>query len=283
MKVGRGTYAPPVDARLPKHERDRRAYLLRIRAAHLVEPSPPIFSHRSAALVWGLPIIEELPQLVHVASGKSAGGRSTTQLARHGMDAADVTVIDGLHVTSLPRTVLDVARTSSFRESVCVADAALHGARAANGAVMREPVLKAELLDELVSAGSGRGVAQARAVIDFADGDSGSPGETCSRVGIHLLHLPPPILQQPFYDRDGLIGYVDFWWKNLRLMGEFDGAEKYTNPAYLQGRTPEHALADEKRREDRLRASGRGMSRWGWAIAMSLPKLRAHLRAAGLR
>ncbi len=283
VKVSRGTYATPVDALLPTFERDERAYLLRIQAAQLVDTLDLVFSHRSAALIWGLPAVEPWPRLVHVISGVSAGGRSTTQLARHGVDPGDVSIIDGLHVTSLLRTVVDVARTSSFREAVCVADAALSGLSDASGITMRPPVLKTDLLQELARAGSGRGVAQARAVIDFADGGSGSPGESCSRVGIHLLHLPPPILQQPFYDRNGLIGYTDFWWKDVRLMGEFDGAGKYTLPAFLRGRTPARALADEKKREDRLRASGRGMSRWDWAVAISLPRLRAHLGAAGLR
>ncbi|MDJ0336491.1 hypothetical protein QMG83_14785 [Salinibacterium sp. G-O1] len=283
VKVGRGTYAPPVDSILPEQERTLQRYLVRMHAAQVVQPTPPIFSHRSAAMAWGLPAVEPLPPLLHVASGAAAGGRSTKQFTRHGTDPGEVSVIDGLHVTSLQRTVIDVARTASFREAVCVADAALSGARDAAGAVTRNPLSKAELFEELVSAGRGRGVAQARAVVDFADGASGSPGESCSRVGMHLLHLPPPILQQPFFDRHGLIGYTDFWWKHHRLMGEFDGASKYTNPVYLRGRSPARALADEKKREDRLRASGRGMSRWGWAVAMSLPTLRAHLVAAGLR
>ncbi len=282
-KVSRGTYAPPIDTNLPAHERELQHYLTRMHAAHVVQPTIPIFSHRSAALAWGLPAIEPLPRLLHVASGVSAGGRSTKQFTRHGTDAGQVRVIDGLHVTSLRRTVIDVARTSSFREAVCVADAALSGAKDAAGAVTRDPLSKDELFEELVSAGRGRGVAQARAVVDFADGASGSPGESCSRVGMHLLRLPPPTLQQPFFDRNGLIGYTDFWWKHHRLMGEFDGASKYTNPVYLRGRSPARALADEKRREDRLRASGRGMSRWGWDVAMSLPMLRVHLVAAGLR
>lgn len=283
VRVSRGTYAPPLDPLLPPHELALQRYLLRMHAAQVVESTTPIFSHRSAALAWGLPAVEPLPRLLHLVSGAAAGGRSTKQFTRHGADAGETSVVGGLHVTSLARTVIDVARTSSFREAVCVADAALSGSRAAAGAVARSPLSKFELFEELVSAGSGRGVAQARAVVDFADGASGSAGESCSRVGMHLLHLPPPVLQQPFFDRDGLIGYTDFWWEDHRLMGEFDGETKYTNPRYLRGRSPAGALVDEKKREDRLRASGRGMSRWGWEVAMSLPMLRAHLVAAGLR
>ena len=191
--------------------------------------------------------------------------------------------LDGFLATSLARTVVDVARSSTFREGVAIADAALHGLRDHTGRALRKPVDKGELLDELIAAGSRRGVAQARAVIDFADGASESPGESCSRVGFRILGLPAPLLQQEFRDRLGLIGFTDFWWPECRLMGEFDGGSKYTDLTFLRGRTPGRALADEKRREDRLRATGRGMSRWGWAIALSPPRLRVHLRDAGLR
>ena len=164
-----------------------------------------------------------------------------------------------------------------------MADAALHGLIDDHDRVVRHPLHKEELLAELVAVGRGRGVAQARAVIEFATGLSGSAGESCSRVGFMLLGLPTPVLQQVFRDRSGLIGYADFWWPECNLIGEFDGEGKYTKPAFLRGRTPEQALADEKRREDRLRARGPMVSRWGWDVALSLPRLRAHLRDAGLR
>lgn len=98
-----------------------------------------------------------------------------------------------------------------------------------------------------------------------------------------LLGLPAPVLQEAFHDRLGLIGYTDFWWPQRNLIGEFDGKGKYRDPLFLRGRTPVQALADEKWREDRLRARGLRVSRWDWATAVSLPRLRAHLRDAGLR
>jgi len=186
-------------------------------------------------------------------------------------------------VTSLARTVVDIARTATLREAVVMADAALHGLRDRSGRVIRAPISKAELLAELGDARSGSGVVKARVAIEIADGAAESVGESCSRVGIHLLGFAMPQLQVSFSDRFGKIGTVDFWWPEFNLIGEFDGAIKYDDPEFLAGRTPQEALHDEKRREDRLRALGHGVTRWGWATAASLPRLRDHLRAAGVR
>ena len=76
---------------------------------------------------------------------------------------------------------------------------------------------------------------------------------------------------------------VDFWWSEFTMIGEFDGNAKYTDPAFLRGRAPEQALIDDKCREDDLRSAGQGMTRWHWLIANSRNRLRAHLRAAGIR
>lgn len=282
-RVSRGVYSLPIDPTLPRHRVAELTHRNRILSFQLTQREAPVFSHDSAALLWGLPRIEPWPDRVHVSTGAMSGGRSTTLVVRHGVDCGEPALVGDLRLTALPRTVVDLARTSTFRQGVSVADAALHGLFDGDGRVIRAPVSKEQLFDELMAAGHGRGVAQARAVIDFADGLSGSPGESCSRVGFMQLGLPAPVLQQAFFDRYGLIGYGDFWWPGSNLIGEFDGKSKYSDPAFLRGRTPEQALADEKRREDRLRAPGRGVSRWGWGVALSLPRLRTHLFDAGLR
>jgi hypothetical protein len=76
---------------------------------------------------------------------------------------------------------------------------------------------------------------------------------------------------------------VDFWWPEFDVIGEFDGEDKYRNPVYLRGRTPEQALLDEKEREDDLRAAGHGMVRWKWDVARSPRLLAMKLNRAGVR
>ena len=71
--------------------------------------------------------------------------------------------------------------------------------------------------------------------------------------------ISEPRLQVPLYDDGGLVGYVDMLFERHGVVGEADGRIKY-----LKG----DDLLEEKRREDRLRALGYAVVRWGWPEAM---------------
>jgi hypothetical protein len=193
-------------------------------------------------------------------------------------------MINNATVTSLARTVAEVARTSSFSSAVCVADAAL--ALPEEGSFRHLNRLPALTRDELRTAfaasESDYGLAKFERVVVFADGKSGSPGESVSRVQFHLMGFPPPSLQVPFFDSEGFIGYADFYWPELELIGEFDGVVKYLGEKYRRGRLPERVVLDEKRREDRLRAVVRSFVRWDWNVAMDQRLLAARVRPHGL-
>ena len=283
MRVARGVYHAPVPATVPPGPARDLRYLHRVRAAQLAANDQLLFAGYSAAVLWQLPVVDEWPTKIHVVVDRSAGGRSTEGLQRHTVGPLASVEVRGVLVTTLARTVVDIARTATLRDAVTMADSALHGLRARDGRVIRAPISKADLWAELADIGSGKGVVKARLAIELADAASESPGESCSRVGFHLLGLTMPRLQVGFSDRFGVIGIVDFWWPEFNLIGEFDGAVKYEDPVFLAGRTPTQALRDEKNREDRLRALGHGVSRWGWSTATSLPRLRAHLFEAGVR
>jgi len=94
--------------------------------------------------------------------------------------------------------------------------------------------------------------------------------------------LPAPELQVPFSDRAGRIGVVDFWWPDHQLIGEFDGVSKYVRDEFTGGRDPAEVVVAEKVREDRLRALGPGVARWGWSVAWAPYMLQAQLRERGL-
>jgi hypothetical protein len=99
---------------------------------------------------------------------------------------------------------------------------------------------------------------------------------------MHLLRFPAPQLQVPFYDEEGFIGYADFYWPELGLIGEFDGAVKYRDKVYLRGRLPEVVVIDEKRREDRMRRVSSSFARWDWATALDRRLLAQRLTPFGL-
>lgn len=262
---------------------DDDRYLALVRASHLISAGPLVYSHHSAAALWGLPMLESWPTKVHVTAVREGGGRSTAGLIRHGT-SLDFEVIErgSLRVTSLARTVVDVARVAPFATAVAMVDAALAGLRDSHDRWVRLPITKQDLTAIAAALGSARGMAQCRAAIDFGDGRSGSVGESLSRVGIMLLGFPAPVLQQRFSDHLGSM-WTDFWWPEFNIAGEFDGLGKYLRNEYLRGRSTAQAVIDEKAREDRLRALGPSVTRWDWPVARSLPALRAHLLRAGVR
>jgi len=183
-----------------------------------------------------------------------------------------VVTVDGVQVTGVARTVLDVARTWEFAAALVAADHALHRAWAT----------PARLTTELEAAGRGRGVRRARRVVDAASARSESVGESLSRARMIELGLPLPELQHVVEDDAGVVGRVDFWWPGLGLVGEFDGRLKYRAAGVPDGRPVEDRVWAEKRREDRLRALGLSVVRWTWDTALDPDALRAVLGACGL-
>ena len=278
-KVARGAYL----AERPSSDDAR--YLALIRGRSLVAPHPPTFSHFSAARVWGLPIFENWPRDVDVEVGVKRNGRSIPGLRRHRSGGIVTTELrSDLRVTSLARTVVDVACTGSLRTAVVVVDAALSGLKLDDGRWWRRPLATAELSAELESRESARGSHQAGWAIRFGDALSGSPGESVSRLTMFQIGCPPPVLQQVFRDDRGVfVARTDFWWPGVNLVGEFDGRGKYMRSDLATGRSPAQVVVDEKIREDALRALGHGVVRWVWEDAVSPQALRVKLTRAGLR
>ena len=243
---------------------ERRRLVVRARAARL--QAAGVVSHRSAAALWGLPEHGRTDWRLHVIDPRATTTHGGRGVVRHvgSVDADDVVLLDGLRTTSLLRTVVDVARTSTFEHAVVVLDHVLHV-----GGLGR---------DDLTSAIDGcsgrRGVRQAGAALAFADAAAESPGESISRLTVRRLGAPAPVLQERF-DTDRGRFRVDFWWPDAGVIGEFDGRVKY------DGRD---ALWDEKLREDALRRSSRvhGFARWGMAEAEDPTRLAAVLIASGL-
>jgi hypothetical protein len=258
-------------------------YLARIRAVALTTRSPLAFGVESAAALWRLPMIGAWPQRPTVFGNRTGGGRSTPRLIRRCEGVPEqVWVVDGLATTGLARTVVDVARHSKFGVAVAMADHALAAKPGDAGGVLARSLSRSDLMSALAALEVLHGAAKAVAVIDFADGDSGSAGESISRVVIHRLGFPLPVLQFVFLDGAGRI-IVDFWWPDFGLVGEFDGRGKYLRDEYTLGRSAADVVLAEKERENRLRALGPTVVRWGWDEAMAPPVLRRKLLAAGLR
>jgi hypothetical protein len=255
--VRRGSYlrgAPPTEADL------RHAVAVRAAVDRLGPGS--VVSHVSAAVLHGLPVWRIPLRRVHLTRSRGrSGSRANALVHVHSAALAveETCRVAGFAVTSLARTVLDLARSVPFEEAVVVADAALRAQPD-----HREPLAPAALSAALARAARWPGTPAARRVIGFADGRSGSVGESRSRVAIAAAGLPAPVLQWEVRDRAGrLVGYTDFGWPEHRTVGEFDGRVKYGR--LLQpGQDPGDAVYAEKLREDRLRDLGLSVVRWTW-------------------
>ncbi len=233
-----------------------------------------IVSHMSAAVLHGLPVWNTELARVHLIRDRANGGHVDDLVHLHVMPLApgDVTEIDGIAVTSLARTVCDLARTLSSFKAVPIGDAAL--AKGLN------PV---ELADVLARCRGWRGVVRARRTIDFLDPRSESPGESCSRVVLHEEGLPKPDLQVEVYDDNGyLLGRSDFGWVERRTLGEFDGKGKY-GALRRPDQTADDVVLNEKAREDRLRDHGWQIARWDWPVLRTPIELRRRVERAFAR
>lgn len=221
-------------------------------------------SHRSAALVLGLPVLGRPP--------------SPVQLVRAPRSRSDVATAPGLHVATLPddhlvtcrgvvvtsaaRTVCDIARTRPFREGVLAADAALHAG-----------LPRAELTAVLGTCAGWPGAAGAARVVAFADERAESPLESLDRVAFLEAGLPAPRTQVDVVAARGdWLGRVDFLFEQERTVVEADGLAKYrldegaAVPAWARD-----ALVQEKRRELGLRANGLEVVRNDWDEAFRRP------------
>jgi hypothetical protein len=251
--IADGAYIDPADARLRRSE-SRHALLVAAALPRVAADS--VISHTSAAVLFGLPIWHIPLKRVHTTRPRRSGGVLTGRLHVHTapLEPDDVTEIGGIAVTSVVRTLLDIARTVGFEEAVVILDAALY----------RHLCTRDELLAGLGRMARWKGAPAARRAVAFADPRAESPGESRSRVAMNRLGLPVPVLQWEVRRPDGaVLGKVDFGWPERGSVGEFDGFVKYGR-LLRPGQVPADVLFAEKVREDAIRGEGLGMGRWIW-------------------
>lgn len=240
--------------------------LLQVAAARLISGVDLVAAGRTAALAHALPILGKADEVELVE-------RKDLRPLHHGnscrLDTAHVVQLDGVPVTSLARTAVDVARRHGFASGAVTADA-----------VLARGVPREELLAAVDDCRGWSGSRTARRVAEFADPLAETPLESLGRARFVEHGLPPCELQVVLGDADGPIGRVDHYWAAQRTVAEGDGALKYAAPVDLFA---------EKRREDRLREAGFEVVRYTWDEVLRTPEvvvarvLAAFTRAAARR
>ena len=203
----------------------------------------------SAAVAYGLSVSHALLDEVEIAcatgSRRYRGGKVR---ARHVDIEGEVAgYASGVFVTSVPRTVFDCLRRASFRDGCALVDSALRLG------LTNKDELKAYFDQKTTGY---RGIRQAYRTLEFADGRSGSGGESIARAAMWELGFAAPELQVEFRDPvDGGAFYVDFCWRaddGRVIVGELDGGEKYVNEQMTGGRSVAGVMRAERLRESRL-------------------------------
>lgn len=206
-----------------------------------------VLSHESMAIALRLPTyrVPPKPQLTRPSGYRRTTGRTDVSVAA--LPPGHLVLIDGVPGTSMPRTVIDIARDRPFLEALVTADAAL-----------RRGVRREQLQEVLTQMPRWPGTVAATNVVRWADGRSETPIESVVRARFILLGLPVPQLQI-WVEADGG-RRVDFLWEEVGLVGEADGRVKYEGDDGVQ------VLWEEKQRRDAIEDEC-AVIRWNWRQA----------------
>lgn len=281
-RVRRGLYLPSSVWNSLKHW---EKYRMEIQAVHELAVSPPVFARESAAEIMKLPFTSRPEDVQTVVKRGGSGGQSSAGVHRIGAIDGDPPPwnVSGLLMTPPPQTARDLAVRLPFADSLAAMDRVLHPKAMPNAPVgPRQLFTRQDVIDSIELLPNHTQRTRAGRVLEYADGLSQSPGESKSRAIMILNGFPVPALQVPFSDSQGRIGFPDFDWEEFKILGEFDGFEKYSAQRYLKGKTPSEVVVEEKRREDRLRAKGYKVVRWIWTDIQYPGRLVRLLREAGL-
>ncbi|HXS65105.1 MAG TPA: type IV toxin-antitoxin system AbiEi family antitoxin domain-containing protein [Streptosporangiaceae bacterium] len=249
VPLGRGLYAK---AHLVSRLNSAKAGPPALRLAAAVAAAGPdaVGSHQHAALIHGLPLLTRpRTDLVDVTrppgTSTSHSARPGTRVHAAAIPAGHRTVVSGIPVTTVARTVIDLARTTPVRDGVVTADSALHAKK----------TTKTELYAVIDACPRWPGIARARRVTDFSDGLAESPFESIARVAFHDAELPPPQLQAEVGGDGRVIARVDFYWPAHATIAEADGAGKYQDPGVARR---------QLQRDAELRAAGFQVVHFNW-------------------
>jgi hypothetical protein len=224
----------------------------------------PVFSHESAAMLHGIPIVGEWPGWPHTVAPE-LGHRPPTGVfvhrPRHPVLLGDV---DGILATTPVCTAVNLAASRPLRTGVAALDC-----------VLADGVAKEDIARVARSWKPFHGSRRVERALEIATGLAETPLESISLVPIALAGFDRPQQQVDVVAR-GRRYRLDFFWPGAGagVVGEADGRGKYET---------RDDLWEEKQREDALRASGFGFARWGWDDALAGHPVVDRLLEAGLR
>jgi very-short-patch-repair endonuclease len=233
----------------------RRAEDLRILVRSYVDRLPPdaVFSHRSALVVHGLPIpFIEAGEVFAESVSPRCGVRLMNMLVRRrSFDGAATEIVDGIPVTTVLQTMMDIARDTPLAFSVAVFDYAV-----------RHSVVTVDEIRSYAEAHPVRtGTQKILRALDNVDDRRESIAESiCAMrfVEHSICGFEPQVNISD--ERGRFLARTDFANEHAKVIAEVDGAGKY----HLDGADPQKAFEDERRREYAIRNRGWMVFRIRW-------------------
>jgi hypothetical protein len=188
---------------------------LRCDALQLVVPQA-VFSHRTAAALYGLPLFRAPDRLdVTVGPPKNPPRHAGVHGYERRLAPADITIWRDRQLTTPARTFVDLAGEVPLRELVMAGDTLLKRGLATSD----------ELAVAIERLAGRRGVGAARRALSKLEPASGSPGESLLRLRFEDEGLPRPECNVAIYDEvGGLIAIVDFLLRAPKIIVEYEGA-----------------------------------------------------------
>lgn len=247
-------------------------HLLAAHAEQVVNPDA-VMSHGSAALFWGLATPgfdpwHTAPPSVTFPADRHTGWSGSA--IRHVAPLPPSEVArdrEGYAVTSLARTAIDLVQRHDLPEALAILD---HAARLLIATYVDEPRryhysnprLVAAAREGLLAAANRHG-SRLAPTIGLVVPARESVAESLTAGHLILAGTPMPQFQAEIATPAGTI-YPDFYWRELGLVGEVDGAIKYEDP---------RAYVREKEREQELRDLGYRIVRWLAKEIMTRPDI----------
>lgn len=205
---------------------------LRARAARRLVPGAVLGGYTAADLM-GADIAPRDAPIELVVGRHRVRDRPGMQCRQDVLRDHEVVDLDGLPVTSAPRTAFDLARREDHGEAVAAVDAL-----ARIGGF--DPAV---LLTYEGARSRARGVARLALVVADADPLSESRPETLTRLALVAHGVPRPELQIQVHDVRGLeVARVDMGWRWAKLAVEYQGDHHRTDPR--QWRRDQQRAAD---------------------------------------
>jgi hypothetical protein len=212
-----------------------------------------VVSHRSAALLWG--IVGGSQARWDITVPANGGGRSGPRVVRlrrtRRLDPRDVDRLRGVPVTSLPRTLIDLAD-----------DAPALLAKAVHEAEVRR-ILDVRAVHEAIERTPGRrGLAALRVALGPDGPEPSREAFVAAYLALCAAHGVPRPLVGTFLEADGVTHEIDLLYRDERLMIELDGEAVHHTRRKFHG---------DRRRDAAFAARGYQTIRYTWERVTSEP------------